>query len=73
MTPKLFSDMTQTPPNGKKITIRRLLASRCREHAAKTFLIDAETGREYSYDEFLQKVNAVSNYLWKQGIRKEDK
>ena len=73
MTPKLFSDMAQTPPNGKKITIRRLLASRCREHAAKTFLIDAETGREYSYDEFLQKVNAVSNYLWKQGIRKEDK
>ena len=73
MTPKSFSDMTQTPPKEKKITIRRMLASKCRENAAKTFLIDAESGREYSYDEFLQKVNAVSNYLWKQGIRKEDK
>jgi long-chain acyl-CoA synthetase len=61
------------PPLEKKTTVRGLLSSRRREYGPKTFLIDPEKDRQYSYAEFLRTASKVSNLLWQQGVRKEDK
>jgi len=61
------------PPLNKKTTIRELLNSRREEFPHKIFLIDPEKEREYSYTQFVQTANRVSNLLWKQGVRKDDK
>ncbi|MGI5881874.1 MAG: class I adenylate-forming enzyme family protein [Dethiobacteria bacterium] len=57
----------------EKMTCRMLLHDRCSYYGAKPFLYDPMVKRGYSYDEFLEKVNGVSNLLWNQGIRPGDK
>lgn len=57
----------------KKITIREFIASRSNQYGKKTFLIDPEKKKEYSYNQFEKIVNAVSNFLYRQGIRTDDK
>ncbi|NMB41167.1 MAG: long-chain-fatty-acid--CoA ligase [Firmicutes bacterium] len=61
------------PPLQERTTVRKLLSSRCQKYSDKTFLISPESGRRYTYAEFYRKVNKVSNFLWQQGVRKEDK
>ncbi len=56
-----------------RISIQKLLALRCHKYSEKVFLIDPENCREYTYNKFLCKVNKVSNFLYRLGIRKEDK
>ncbi|MDO9533832.1 MAG: class I adenylate-forming enzyme family protein [Bacillota bacterium] len=61
------------PDPDKRITVRELLQNRAREYAEKAFLFDPEKERQYSYLQFYESVNTVSNFLWKQGVRKDDK
>jgi acyl-CoA synthetase (AMP-forming)/AMP-acid ligase II len=63
----------QIPKLEKKRTLRELLVSRCENYREKIFLIDPEKNKQYSYTEFLKKVNAISNFLFKLGVRQEDK
>lgn len=63
----------QTESGEKKITIRELISSRSKQYADKIFLLDPEKEKEYSYVHFTKKVNAVSNFLYRQGIRRDDK
>ncbi len=65
--------MRELPPLPRSMTLRQLLEARCSRYAAKTFLIDPVNKKEYSYAAFQCKVNAVSNLLWRMGIRKDDK
>ena len=66
-------EAVQIPELKKKITLRELLAVRCERYREKVFLVDPETNKQYSYRVFQEKVNAVSNLLYKLGVRKEDK
>lgn len=61
------------PAPEKRITVRELLQTRASEYADKAFLFDPEKERQYSYLQFYECVNTVSNFLWKQGVGKEDK
>lgn len=63
----------QIPALERKITLRELLISRCESYGEKVFLIDPEKDKQYTYAEFLEKVNAVSSLLFRLGIRKGDK
>ncbi|MEW5922338.1 MAG: class I adenylate-forming enzyme family protein [Bacillota bacterium] len=63
----------ELPPLPRKMTLRQLLAARCAQYPVKTFLLDPLKKIEYSYAAFQGKVNAVSNLLWRMGIRKDDK
>ena len=67
------SGLVQIPKLEKKSTLRELLASRCEDYGEKIFLIDPEKNQQYSYTEFLKKVNAVSNLLYELGVRQNDK
>ena len=68
-----FVKQLKLPSLEKKMTCRELLHRRCSRYGEKTFLIDPERGRSYSYAGFLEKVNRVSNMLWELGIRQGDK
>lgn len=63
----------ELPPFPRKLTLRDLLAQRCARHPSKIFLLDPRQKEEYSYARFCKKVNAVSNFLWDLGMRKDDK
>ena len=67
------ADFLQIPKLDKKSTLRELLVSRCEDYGEKVFLVDPEKNKQYSYMEFFKKVNAVSNLLFKLGVRKDDK
>jgi len=68
-----FVQQPKLPPLEKKMTCRELLHERSSRYGEKAFLIDPAAGRSYTYSEFLEKVNKVSNMLWALGIRKGDK
>ena len=57
----------ELPALEEKMTCRDLLHDRCSFYGAKPFLYDPATKSGYSYDEFLEKANRVSNMLWTQG------
>jgi acyl-CoA synthetase (AMP-forming)/AMP-acid ligase II len=61
------------PALKRKLSLRELLIFRCENYGEKIFLLDPEKDIQYTYAEFLEKVNAVSNLLFKMGIRKNDK
>ena len=63
----------EQPPLPQKMTLGELLQGRCFKYGEKTFLIDPVNKKEYSYIDFQNKVNSVSNFLWRMGIRKDDK
>ncbi len=63
----------QTAPAEEKSTIRELISSRSAQHGDKIFLLDPEKEKEYSYARFAEKVDAVSNFLHRQGIGKDAK
>ena len=63
----------QTAPAEEKSTIRELISSRSAQYGDKIFLLDPEKEKEYSYARFAEKVDAVSNFLHRQGIGKDDK
>ncbi len=63
----------ELPPLPHRMTLRELLEYRCLKYGSKTFLLDPVNKKEYSYAEFQRKVNALSNFLWRMGIRKDDK
>ncbi len=65
--------ITNITPAEEKFTLRELLSLRREQYGSKTFLLDPEKEIEYSYHHTAQKINAVSNFLYKQGIRKGDK
>jgi len=67
------SHFSSIPAPEKRLTIRELLQKRASAYADKDFLLDPEKERQYSYLQFYESVNNVSNYLWNQGVRKEDK
>lgn len=52
--------------------VRRLLEVRAAEDPAKTFLISAEDGREWTYGDLGSDVNRIANMLLSQGIGKGD-
>jgi len=63
----------QTAPAEEKSTIRELISSRSAQYGDKIFLLDPEKEKEYSYARFAEKVDAVSNFLHRQGIGKDAK
>lgn len=63
----------QTAPAEEKNTIRELISSRSAQYGDKIFLLDPEKEKEYSYARFAEKVDAVSNFLHRQGIGKDAK
>ena len=68
-----YVKQSKLPPLGKKMTCRELLQERCSHYGEKIFLIDPVAESSYSYAEFLDKVNRVSNMLWRLGVRQGDK
>lgn len=69
----LQNHLLQIPKLKKKMTLRELLMARGRDYGEKVFLIDPESDEQYSYGEFKEKADAVSNLLHTLGVRKEDK
>lgn len=63
----------QIPKLKKKMTLRELLIARCKDYEEKIFLIDPENNKQYSYVEFKEKVDTISNLLHTLDVRKGDK
>ncbi len=68
-----YLELAKLPALEEKMTCRELLHDRCSYYGAKPFLYDPTAKSGYSYDDFLEKANKVSNMLWRLGIRPGDK
>ena len=67
------SFFSRIPAPAKRITLRELLAARCREYGDKVLLIDPHAEKSWTYREFYDAVVRVSGLFWKQGVRKGSK